>query len=337
MFARAKQERGTSSTPKAGCTRTGAQERYGVEASSSELAALRARGREFDLGRPKRVTTPRAGSYRSPFRGRGMEFAEVRAYVPGDEVRHIDWRVTARTGKPHSKLFDEERERPLIVLTDARSPMHFGTRACFKSVAAARWAALLVWEATGRGDRVGAVTLTDRACRGYRLRQSRTGTQALITGLSEATATPCDETEASLADALMELRRISCVGAQVFILSDFADLDATARRHLKQLTRYTETSCILVHDPLEVAPPAPGEYRVSNGEKVIAIGTRRSTSRKAWGASFDARSQDLERLCRDGRARFGVRSTAEEIPVHTSERRDAVPAAAIRATAKRGG
>jgi uncharacterized protein (DUF58 family) len=336
MFARAKYEQGTPSASKLGCAPTGDQEWYGVEASVSELAALRTQGRELDLRRPKRVTSPMAGSYRSPFRGRGMEFAEVRAYVPGDEVRHIDWRVTARTGKPHSKLFDEERERPVVVLTDARSPMRFGTRTCFKSVAAARWAARLVWEAAGRGDRVGGVTLTDENCRGFRLRRSRPGTNALITGLAEATATPCAETAASLADAIVELRRIACVGAQVFILSDFTDLDATARRHLKQLTRFTETSCILVHDPLEAAPPAPGEYCVSNGPDVIAIGTRSGSSREIWGASFSARKRELERLCRDSRAALGVLSTAQDPSARTIAKESTLPPVILRTEAKRG-
>jgi uncharacterized protein (DUF58 family) len=313
MFARIRQERDSDRpAPK----KSDAPHRQGVEASASELAALRARRREIDLGRPRHVASPIAGLFRSPFRGRGMEFAEVRAYVPGDEVRHIDWRVTARTGKPHSKLFDEEREQPLIVLTDARSSMHFGTQVCFKSVAAAHRASLMVWAAVERGDRVGGVTLTAAGSRRFRLRPGRNGATALITGIADATAAPCDEPETSLADALIEVRRIACVGAQVFLLSDFTDLDAVAGRHLKQLARYTELNCILVQDPLEAELPAPGEYAVSNGKNVIAIGTRGGTSRETWGASLAARTRVLERLCRDCRAGFGALSTAQVAEAH---------------------
>ena len=319
MFARAKEEDEKASI------REGGRERTGVEASVQELAALRASVRGIDLGAPKRITNMMAGPHHSPFRGRGLEFAEVRAYVPGDEVRHIDWRVTARTGKPHSKLFEEERERPFIVLADARTPMRFGTRACFKSVAAARWAALLVWAAAERGDRVGGVTLTDSACRGLRLRRSRNGTSAVITGLAHATSASCSEGEVTLADGLMEVRRIACMGAQIFFLSDFADLDDIARGHLRQLARYTEASCILVHDPLEAKPPAPGQYRVSNGDNVVAIGTESKASRQAWTARFAERRRELERLCREWRVGLGLLSTAHALTRQGGSRAAALP------------
>jgi uncharacterized protein (DUF58 family) len=310
---------------------------YGVEASHQELAALRASARGIDLGHPSRVKSAVAGPYLSPYRGRGMEFAEVRAYVPGDDARHIDWRVTARTGQPHSKLFEEERERPLIVLADARTPMRFGTRTCFKSVAAARWSALLVWKAAECGDRVGGVTLSDSRIRSFRPRRSRNGATALIMGLADATSAPCGGGEGSLADALMELRRIACVGSQVFILSDFADLDDVARRHLRQLARYTETSCVLVHDPLESAPPPPGHYRVSNGRGVIAIGTASKANREVWPSHFEERRLQIARLCREARAGFGLLST-DHAPLASAEgRTPALPISADPAARAPGG
>jgi uncharacterized protein (DUF58 family) len=104
---------------------------------------------------PAAKTAAGDGQYRTRFRGRGMEFAEVRAYQPGDDVRSIDWRVTARRGKAHTKLFHEERERPVLVAVDYRTPMFFATRGCFKAVQVSRLAALLAWQALGRGDRIG--------------------------------------------------------------------------------------------------------------------------------------------------------------------------------------
>ena len=102
----------------------------------------------------------RAGSNVSRLRGRGMDFAEVRNYQAGDEIRHMEWRVTARTGKPHVKLYEEERERPVIILTDFNPSMYFGTRLAFKSVIAARLAAILAWTVVKQGDRVGGFLLS---------------------------------------------------------------------------------------------------------------------------------------------------------------------------------
>lgn len=299
----------------------------GIVASVEDLAALRGLARRIDLGRPARVSSRLAGPHRSPYRGRGMEFAEVRAYAPGDEVRHIDWRVTARTGVPHSKLFEEERERPLIVLADAREPMRFGTRQCFKSVAAARWAALLAWAAVERGDRVGGVALSGAPGPTLRLRRDRVGTTALMNALAEATAAPITKPERSLSLALQEIRRIACVGAEIYILSDFADLDDEAARHLAHLARYAHTTCLLVHDPLEAEAPAAGLYRVSNGEKVVSLAIGNASSRSAWVSRFTSRCDELAKLTSENGAVLGFLSTANASLgfVPTSERIAAVP------------
>jgi uncharacterized protein (DUF58 family) len=282
----------------------------GVVVSLDELVGLRSASRRIDLGRPGRVASRLSGPHRSPFRGRGMEFAEVRAYAPGDEVRHIDWRVTARTGRPHSKLFEEERERPVIVLADARATMHFGTRQCFKSVAATRWAALLAWAAVERGDRVGGVALSGSGGRVMKLRRDRTATTALMSALAEASAAPAAEPERALSSALQDVRRMACVGAEIYILSDFADLDTEASRHLAHLARYAHTTCLFVHDPLEAQAPADGLYRVSNGARVASLSIGNTASRSAWVSRFDTRSAELEKLCSENGATLGFLSTA---------------------------
>lgn len=295
--------------------------RSGVEASVEELAALRPLAADLDCFRPGRVTAPLSGGHRSPLRGRGMEFAEVRAYAPGDEVRHMDWRVTARTGKPHSKLFEEERERPVIVVADMRSSMRFGTRQCFKSVAAARWAALVAWAALERGDRVGGVTLSGSGVRSYRVRRDCAGTAGLIAGLADATVSENDGEPAAtvsendgepaaLCDALAKARKLSSHGTEVFVLSDFADLDEVATGELRALARHTHTCCVLVHDPLESAAPSAGLYRVSNGQRVVALGIGSQRSRDAWVRSFEERLAVLRRFCHDTGAHLQPLSTA---------------------------
>src|SRR5512142_1555880 len=122
-----------------------------------ELLALSAVAHGASLARARRSPALRSGGHASRWRGRGVDFRESRVYQPGDEIRHMDWRVTARSGKPHTKLFEEEREQGLLLAIDLNAGMRFGTRVRFKSVQAARAAALLAWMAAAAGDRVGAL------------------------------------------------------------------------------------------------------------------------------------------------------------------------------------
>ena len=133
----------------------------GIRLTIDELLALRREALALDLSSNYRVSSTLAGGYRSKFRGRGMDFDEVRLYQPGDDIRNIDWRVTARTGKPHTKLFREERERPLFLLLDQSKHLFFGSRVAFKSVIAARAASLLIWASITAGSRIGAVLFDD--------------------------------------------------------------------------------------------------------------------------------------------------------------------------------
>ena len=110
------------------------------------------------------IKSQQSGGFVSRFKGRGMEFDETRLYQPGDDIRSIDWRVTARSGSTPTKLYREERERPVFISVDNRANMHFATRGVFKSVQAAKLAALLAWVAQQKGDRIGGQTFTDTAC-----------------------------------------------------------------------------------------------------------------------------------------------------------------------------
>ena len=129
----------------------------GIETSLPELLGMREAAQGLRLAPVRGARAPVVGPHRSAYRGRGIDFDEVRAYQPGDDVRTIDWRVTARTGCLYSKVFHEERERPVWLLADLGASMRFGSRARFKSVAAARATALIAWVSLLEGDRVGAV------------------------------------------------------------------------------------------------------------------------------------------------------------------------------------
>jgi uncharacterized protein (DUF58 family) len=129
-----------------------------VYVSLKSLIALHRPAESLPL-KPGRIRALAGGDYRAPFKGRGMEFDEVRGYMQGDDVRTLDWRVTARTGRPHTKLFREERERPVLLCMDMRNAMFFATRGAFKAVRAVQAAALLGWSAVHQGERLGGFSL----------------------------------------------------------------------------------------------------------------------------------------------------------------------------------
>ena len=136
------------------------------------LLGQRLMANSLSLSKQRKLLASQAGLHTSKFRGRGIDFAEVRAYQPGDDIRTIDWRVTARTGKAHTKLYAEERERPVIVMVDQRQTMFFGSRTMFKSTMAAHCAALLAWATLQRGDRLGGIAFTDTNQAEVRARRS---------------------------------------------------------------------------------------------------------------------------------------------------------------------
>ncbi len=156
------------------------QQYRGVYVSMDELVALRAEDLELDIRGRKKALAAMAGLHQSTVRGRGIDFDEVRIYQPGDDVRNIDWRVTARTGRTHTKLFREERERPVYLVVDQRQSMFFGSQNAFKSVVAARVAASFAWATRSQGDRVGGFLFNDNEVQQLRPRDGKRGIQNLF-------------------------------------------------------------------------------------------------------------------------------------------------------------
>ncbi len=245
-------------------------------ASLPELLALAGSARAVHL-RAGRFHATTSGDYLSPFKGRGMEFDESRVYQPGDDIRNIDWRVTARTGTPHTKLFREERERPVFVAVDLRASMFFATRVAFKSVQAVRLAALLAWAAHQQGDRVGGLVFGDQDHAELKPRRGRAAVLRLLDLMAEHPAwedRPAAAPQPEAVDAtLARLRRMVRPGSMLFVVSDFRGFPATAERHLVQLTRHCETTLMHVYDPIEAELPPPGRYGFSNGLQRLTVDT----------------------------------------------------------------
>lgn len=269
-----------------------------IQPSMQALIRLGAQARQLPLT-PRSGQARLTGNYQSPFKGRGMEFHESRPYEPGDDVRQLDWRVTARTGKPHTKLYHEERERPVLVWVDYRRPMHFATRGRYKWVRAAECAALLAWSALRQGDRVGGVVFSESAHHELRPRRGRIAVLDLINHLvrvPNATALPV---EAQVGNrALLRLGRVTRPGSLVFLLSDFRELETGGDSHLLRLALHNEVVLVFIHDPLERELPEPGYYRVMEDQRTLDIDTGSVATRRRYHERFAEHRECLRRLAR---------------------------------------
>jgi len=267
----------------------------GIEASVDDLISLRFRARRLELGIGSRARHSMSGGHGSRFRGRGMEFAESRIYQPGDDVRSIDWRVTARTGRPHTKLFQEERERPVILLVDLGASMFFGTRTAYKSVVAAETAALIAWAAMGGGDRVGALVAGRSGHMELKPMAGRRGVLRVLHALAALSRPAADDEEQriGLRDSLLRARHVARPGSLLVIISDFYGLDEDAAGHLMRMRQHNDMLACWIHDALEREPPPPGRYGVSDGWQTATLDTLSRRARSRYAESFGAEAERL--------------------------------------------
>ena len=253
-----------------------------------------------------RVNSLQTGAYVSRFRGRGMEFDESRPYQPGDDPRSIDWRVTARSTTAYTKLFREERERPVLIAVDLRANMHFATQGCFKSVNASRAAALLSWAAHHRGDRLGGLIFGDTT---HRELKPRLGRRAALRFVHELVEHPDwvrhdaqARTEDALTQAMSALRRVARPGSLVVVISDFAGFSRAAQSYLSSVARHNEVLAVFLSDPLERELPPPGRYRLVSPDDELAIDTYAAPARRDYEHAYEERLEELETFCH----RYGV-------------------------------
>lgn len=277
----------------------------GLHADLGELIALRARALGLAAGKPRSSREPMSGARSSPFRGRGMEYAESRPYAAGDDVRHIDWRVTARSGRVHSKLFQPERERITAIVADTSTTMAFGTRCCFKSVQAARLGALLTWLALADGDRLAATSFGTRSLLSPPA-GGRRGALRTLELLADAWRLPLPPAEppTTLADALDRLGRLLRPGSHILLLLDPRSVGSDARNALSRLRAHHDLIAALLADPLELAPPPPARYPVAAGALRRLLALDEAPAREAWNQHFEQQRHDAEALL----SRCGVRS-----------------------------
>lgn len=228
----------------------------GINLSIDELIPYQNKTMLINLAPKHALHGKMSGNYLARSKGRGMEFDEVRHYQAGDDIRTIDWRVTARTGVTHTKLFREEVERPVIIATDLNHTMYFGSQLLFKSVQAAHLAALLAWHAKGRGDRIGGMVFNEQAHIEIKPRSRQQGVLHYLHALCEMHQqgnhlTNKDEALSAFENNCARLRQISKPGALVYLITDAYQLTEACIRHLALIAKHCELVVCLISDPLE--------------------------------------------------------------------------------------
>ena len=275
--------------------------------TTAGLIALSQKSRALSL-KSGVISATQAGDYQSAFKGRGMEYDESRLYQAGDDIRNIDWRVTARTGKAHTKLFCEERERPVHIWVDFRAPMFFATRGKFKAVIAAELASLFAWTANRQGDRVGGVVFSDSIHHELKPQRGKSAVLRLIKHMAEHPAWQqtdiVEEQQQGMLRSLINLRRMTRPGSLVILLSDFRGFDEESRSHLIRLRQHNELIMVHIYDWLEEFLPPAGNYRIRNGEQELVFDTHNKKLVNEHAEKFKIHQDYLLKTARTCHANF---------------------------------
>ena len=272
---------------------------------------------KLDLSRRLPTHAHMSGNRHSRFRGRGMDYQESRSYQPGDDIRNMDWRVTARAGKPHTKIYQEERERPIFLLVDLGPGMFFASQGTLKSVVAAKTATLLAWAAAAHGDRVGGLLLAGKHTE-LRPKTGKRGAlqliHALIKNSDPLSGISRDWNPLQLNMALERLQHSVRPGSMIFLISDFSDIDDSTADLLTRLHHHNDLAAIRIIDPLEKSPPPAGYYGVTDGKNTRILNTRKDAS--AYRDFFNQQDEQLTRIMHKCRVPLLSIATNDDV-VHT--------------------
>ncbi|AOE49318.1 DUF58 domain-containing protein [Kangiella sediminilitoris] len=294
---------------------------HSIELTLEQLIACQYWAKESIPLPHKKTRAHLVGGHLSPFKGRGMEFSEVRQYQPGDDIRTIDWRVTARTGKVHTKIFQEERERPVYIVTDLQDTMFFGSKNRFKSTLACLQAARAFWAAFNSGNRVAGLFSTaekhielkpsNRRQNGLRLLQHllELHNQRLHDVYSGSDSYRINQN--ALSDTLLRLRHLVKGGSLIYIFSDFMNLNEECRQHLTYLAQHNDIYGVMVYDPLESSIPVPGQYTLTDGLQHVHIDASNSKDMHRHQQSFKQKVFQVNQCFTQSQSSFAVCSTAD--------------------------
>ena len=269
----------------------------GVYVTLQDLIRLQYKARGFSFLPRQPVHSLLTGRHASRIRGRGLNFEEIRGYLPGDDVRTIDWKVTARTLKPHVRVFTEERDRPALLVVDQRVAMFYGSRKNMKSVTAAEVAAAGAWRVTGVGDRVGAVVFDDASVEEIRPHRSRKTVLRILHALVEKNqslrAHAGQSNAAMLNEVLAGVVRSVSHDYLIAIISDFDGADEETTRIVTELSQHNDVIAVSVYDPTSTELPERGRLVVGDGELQVELDIAKASTRRRMLEFADQRLKSV--------------------------------------------
>ncbi|WP_299599373.1 DUF58 domain-containing protein [uncultured Microbulbifer sp.] len=277
-----------------------------IHVDLAHLQALEGPAQSLNLLPRQPARSVLAGRHASRLRGRGLNFEELREYWPSDDVRAIDWKVTARTGEPHVRVYTEERDRPALIVVDQRMSMFFGTRHAMKSTTAAEAAALAAFAVLDQDDRVGGIVVRDDGLYTQRPKRNR---RALTRFLSEialanqqlhADAPPADPT--SLDTVLQAVANIARRDHLVLLISDFDVVGPATERLLSGIARHNDVILVPVVDPTGEAVPKSLVSAISDGDLQATLDTRSAYTMEA----MDQFNRQRRQIINNWRLRYGL-------------------------------
>ncbi len=288
----------------------------GVYVSLGDLIRLQHKARGISFLPRQPIHSLLSGRHASRMRGRGLNFEELRDYLPGDDPRTIDWKVTARTQKPHVRVYTEERDRPALFVVDQRIAMFYGTKVAMKSVTAAEIAALGAWRVLDQGDRAGGLVFDDTEILDVTPNRSQNAVMQLLGAVvrknhalhAGAGATP---NPGMLNEVLEQAARVAKHDYLVAIISDFDGADETTRRLVMRMAQQNDVLCALVHDPSATELPDAARLVASDGELQVELELDEARTRERLTKHGIERLENVIRWQRE----FGV----PVLPIHTAE------------------
>lgn len=286
-----------------------------VTVTLPELLQLAKNAKQFSLSSMR--STTQTGQHQSRLLGRGMVFAESRLYQAGDDCRTIDWRVTARTGKAHTKLFTVEKERQVLLGVDMCSPMFFATQGVFKSVQSALLMSTLAWNAMQAGNRLGGIIFDEENHVEFRPALGKKGVLPFLQALAERSAfkaerKPVIPLTPPLDHAITSLVRVAVPGSFVFLASDFRSFSKYAQEELLRLSKHCDVCLCMLYDPFEAVLPKNGCYPITDGNAEMHVDTYDQGSMENYQRQFIERRRKVRALALNRHIYFMECSTVED-------------------------
>lgn len=292
--------------------RTGAQ---CVTVTLNELLQIKPWAQQLTLF-PQKAKSQRAGLHLSRLLGKGMEFAESRNYQAGDDVRAIDWRITARTGKTHTKLFHEEKERQVILAVDMRSAMFFATQGVFKSVQAALIASCIGWKAITCGNRLGAIIFNESQTFDFSPQLGKKSLLAFLKKLSHCqpicnSLPRSDNSPLKIENMLLKIEQMNRPGSLIFLISDFRNFSSQNEKKIQQLAKQSMVYLCFLHDPFEASLPSNFSFSITDNVEEVRVDPAQETGFKKYHELFLKRESQLKNLAKNQRIALFQLSTKD--------------------------